>query len=159
MEVRITTRIEIYIEGDSLDEIRSKYESMDLFSKEAKECSAGVVETVSAERVDDGSYREISLEGNIERDDDEDMSNCLIKVMSVEQIQHLIEEKNIHDFFVLLNGGLRSSKTIDYDEGYFNVVNEIDGTEQNLSYKDMENEELTNIGKAIKCGAFFAYNC
>jgi hypothetical protein len=44
------------------------------------------------------------------------------------------------------------------DDGKFNVVNEIDGSAQKLTPEELFNESLTNIGKAIKYGAFYAYN-
>lgn len=62
MEVRITFRSEVYIEGDNLEEIRNKWEDLDLYSQEAKEkAHIDFVELVSAERVDDDSYDGVTL--------------------------------------------------------------------------------------------------
>ena len=62
MEVRITFRSEVYIEGDNLEEIRNKWEDLNLYSQEAKEkASIDFVELVSAERVDDDSYDDVKL--------------------------------------------------------------------------------------------------
>ena len=62
MEVRITFRSEVYIEGDNLEEIRNKWEDLDLYSQEAKEkARIDFVELVSAERVDDDSYDGVTL--------------------------------------------------------------------------------------------------
>jgi hypothetical protein len=58
MRVRITFRSEIYLEGDSLEEIRSEWESIDLYSEEALEHSADFVELVSADDVDTGEELE-----------------------------------------------------------------------------------------------------
>ena len=49
MEVRLTFRSEIYIEGDSLEEVAQKWEQMELFSDEANACSACEIELVSVE--------------------------------------------------------------------------------------------------------------
>lgn len=62
MEVRITFRSEVYIEGDNLEEIRNKWEDLNLYSQEAKEkAHIDFVELVSAERVDDDSYDDVKL--------------------------------------------------------------------------------------------------
>lgn len=62
MEVRITFRSEVYIKGETLEEIKSKWENMPIFSADALEdYSADFVELVSAERVDDDSYNEVNL--------------------------------------------------------------------------------------------------
>ena len=58
MRVRITFRSEIYLEGDSLEEIRSEWESIDLYSEEALAHSADFVELVSADDVDTGEELE-----------------------------------------------------------------------------------------------------
>jgi hypothetical protein len=82
-----------------------------------------------------------------------------IQVKDVDDLKRLITEENKHDFFIQLNFGARSSKTMDVDDdGKFNVVNEIDGSAQKLTSEELFNESLTNIGKAIKYGAFYAYN-
>jgi hypothetical protein len=81
-----------------------------------------------------------------------------IKVKDLEHLKSLIENKNRHDYFIQLNFGVRSSKTIDYDNGKFQVTNEIDGSEQVLSDSEMMDESRTNIGKAINFGAFYCYN-
>ena len=63
------------------------------------------------------------------------------------------------DFFIQLNFGIRSSKTISYnkDTDTFYILNEIDGTEQELNSQTIMDEEYTNIGKAITLGSFYAY--
>jgi len=49
MEVRITFRSEIFLEGKDMKEIVSKWEYMELFSKEANEAYASEIEVVSVE--------------------------------------------------------------------------------------------------------------
>jgi len=82
------------------------------------------------------------------------------KVTSLAELRSMIVDSNIHDYFILLNGNLRSSKTIDVtdDCSKFCIVNEIDGTEQVLTESEMLDRNLTNIGYAIQNGAFFAYD-
>jgi len=38
MEVRIKFSADIYIKGDTMQEVREKFESMELWSQEAKDC-------------------------------------------------------------------------------------------------------------------------
>lgn len=38
MEVRIKFNADIYIEGETMQEVREKFESMELWSQEAKDC-------------------------------------------------------------------------------------------------------------------------
>lgn len=57
MKVRISFRAEITIEGESIEEIKRKYESANLFASDNIE----FIETQYAERIDDESYEEISL--------------------------------------------------------------------------------------------------
>jgi hypothetical protein len=38
MEVRIKFSADIYIEGESMQDVREKFESMELWSQEAKDC-------------------------------------------------------------------------------------------------------------------------
>ena len=49
MEVRSTFRSEIFLEGKDMKEIVSKWEDMELFSKEANEAYASEIEVVSVE--------------------------------------------------------------------------------------------------------------
>ena len=61
------------------------------------------------------------------------------------------------EFFIKLNFGLRSTKRIEWDEPSksFCILNEIDGTHQDLAEEELATE--TNIVKAIEKGAFFKY--
>ena len=63
------------------------------------------------------------------------------------------------EFFILLNYNLKSSKTIEYlpTIKIFNVINEIDNTRQTLTEKEIINDDITNIGKAIRLGSFYKY--
>jgi len=63
------------------------------------------------------------------------------------------------DFFIQLNFGIRSSKSISYnkDTDTFYILNEIDDTEQELNSQTIMDEDYTNIGKAITFGALYEY--
>lgn len=53
MKIRITFRSECYIEGDSMAEIRDKYEMADIYSEEfLKNLDGGFVETMTVEDMD-----------------------------------------------------------------------------------------------------------
>ncbi len=63
MEVRITYRSEIYIKGDSLQEIKQKWEALNIDPVDREDPSVtdyGFIETISVE--DAGSYKEIPME-------------------------------------------------------------------------------------------------
>lgn len=60
MEVRISFRAEVYVKGDTIEEIKTKFESLPLFSADAlEEYGAEYIETQSVERVDDESYEDV----------------------------------------------------------------------------------------------------
>ena len=77
------------------------------------------------------------------------------KIESIEELKTLT--KNGCDCFILLNGNLRSSKHVWFDEEgkQFEVINMIDGSEQCLSEKQIMDKDYTNIGDAIRKGALF----
>ena len=57
MEVRLTFRSEIYITGDSLEDVARKWEQLELFSDEANACSACEIELVSVEDEDNNDIK------------------------------------------------------------------------------------------------------
>ena len=75
------------------------------------------------------------------------------RIRTVEQLKELA--KNGLECFVLLNGGLRSSKFIDYDvnDNSFYVFNYIDDSEQKLTESQILDSEYTNVGEALEKGA------
>ena len=84
-----------------------------------------------------------------------------MKATQVKSLQHLKEilsdrDGDTREFFILLNGGLRSSKLMSWDgENTFYIVNEIDDTEQELSEAQLMDRTYTNIGYALEKGALF----
>ena len=75
------------------------------------------------------------------------------RIRTIEQLKE--SAKNGLDCFILLNGGLRSSKHIRYytDDNSFYVLNLIDDSEQELTESQIFDGTYTNIGEAMKKGA------
>lgn len=71
MEVRITFRSEIFLEGKDMKEIVEKWEDMELFSKEANEAYACEVEVVSVE--DAETYDDLMDEFNDPYDEEDEL--------------------------------------------------------------------------------------
>ena len=74
------------------------------------------------------------------------------RIKTIEQLKELAKGKNGLDCFILLNGGLRSSKHIRFypDDNSFYVLNLIDDSEQNLTESQILDKAYTNIGEAMK---------
>jgi len=75
------------------------------------------------------------------------------RIKTIGQLKELA--KKGLDCFILLNGGLRSSKHIRYypDDKSFYVLNLIDDSEQELTESQILDSAHTNIGEAMKKGA------
>jgi len=74
------------------------------------------------------------------------------RIKTIEQLKELA--KDGLDCFILLNGGLRSSKHIRYypDNNSFYVLNLIDDSEQELTEIQILSSDCSNIGEAMKKG-------
>ncbi len=75
------------------------------------------------------------------------------------QVQNLADlidlcEQNKSEFFVMLRGGLRSSKNIYFDGREFEIINEIDFSSQNMTAEELS---ASIIGKAMNVGALYCY--
>ena len=82
------------------------------------------------------------------------------KITSIEELKKLSNENEnggLLECFIALNGGVISRKLISYDSdtNKFWVCNMIDDTEEELTEEEINNDELTNIGKAIRLGSFY----
>lgn len=77
-----------------------------------------------------------------------------IKVKDVAHLRELVVSGK-HRYFIALNFGLRSSKYISLNGDNFCVFNEIDGSDDILTEEEIMDTRYTNIGEAIKYGAFF----
>ena len=77
------------------------------------------------------------------------------RIKTIQQLKKLANTENGLDCFILLRGGLRSSKNIRYDsdENRFFVWNFIDDTELELTEKQILGSAFSNIGEAMKLGA------
>ena len=77
------------------------------------------------------------------------------RIRAIEQLKELAKDENGLDCFILLNGGLRSSKHIRYypDDNSFFVLNLIDDSEQELTEGQILDGAYSNIGEAMKKGA------
>jgi hypothetical protein len=77
------------------------------------------------------------------------------RIKTIEQLKNLAKGENGLGCFILLNGGLRSSKHIRYypDDNSFYVFNLIDDSEQELTEAQILDGGYSNIGEAMKKGA------
>ena len=75
------------------------------------------------------------------------------RIRTIAQLKELA--KNGLNCFILLNGGLRSSKYISYnpDDGSFYVFNLIDDSEQELTESQLLDKSFGNIAEAMEKGA------
>ena len=81
----------------------------------------------------------------------------MMKILSQKQLDRLIEKNSDRslDCFVLLNYGLRSSKSITYDGDNYYIYNEIDDTEETIPHDKLM--DSSPIGEAIKKGVLYSY--
>lgn len=81
----------------------------------------------------------------------------MIKILSQEQLDELIEENSDKslDCFVMLNCGLRSSKSITFDGDSYYIYNEIDDSEDIVKHNKLM--DSFPIGETIKKGALYTY--
>jgi hypothetical protein len=78
----------------------------------------------------------------------------------MEQLKKEARFEQNAEFFILLNGNLRSSKRIVWEEGenQFLIINYIDDSEQELTEEQLMDTSYTNIGLAMTKGALFKYD-
>lgn len=80
-----------------------------------------------------------------------------IRIKSPGELLDAIRLKPLR-FFILLNYGAWSVKRIRYKprQRVFSIHNEIDGTRQELTTSQLMNPRHSNIGPAMRGGAFYA---
>lgn len=78
-------------------------------------------------------------------------------VNSIDQLKKLAVDGA--DFYIALNGGLRSSKSITYvpENNTFEIINEIDFYFDMLTEEQLFDRNFTNIGYALENNALFDY--
>lgn len=83
--------------------------------------------------------------------------STFLRIKSPSELVTAIAKKPMR-FIIRLNFGALSAKNIEYlpRRRIFRVHNEIDGTTQRLTHAQLMNPRYTNIGTAMKAGAFFA---
>ena len=76
------------------------------------------------------------------------------RIRTIAQLKELTTKGGM-ECFILLNGGLRSSKYIRYrpEDNSFYVLNLIDDSEQELTESQIFDGTYTNIGEAMEKGA------
>jgi hypothetical protein len=81
------------------------------------------------------------------------------KIKSIAELKKLANNKII-EVSILLNGGLKSTKSIMFwkKTGKFMIENYIDNSPQSLTEKQLSDKKYTNIGEAIKKGALILNN-
>lgn len=82
----------------------------------------------------------------------------LTQVKSIQQLKDIsLQAEGAAEFFILLKGGVRSRKLIDWfdDTDTWHVENLSDGTEQELTEAQLMDEDYTNIGKAMLNGSLY----
>ncbi len=77
------------------------------------------------------------------------------QIRSKEELDAILSNGNPLDCFLLLRRGLRSSKSITFNDGTYWVYNEIDDSEIKI---DQSKFESSFLAKAIKAGALWSYN-
>lgn len=76
-------------------------------------------------------------------------------IKSLDELLNVTADRKPHHFVIMLNYGLTSRKTIHRWGEIFYVHNHIDETDQKLGVDEIMDDGLTNIGKAIRGGAFY----
>lgn len=78
-------------------------------------------------------------------------------IRCVENIQDLTAQKH-KEYVIRLNSGIYSRKTIEYikTKNKYKITNHIDNSKQILTEKELMNEKITHIGKAMKLRALIA---
>lgn len=81
------------------------------------------------------------------------------KINSIEELKQALEiEGVVVEGFILLKGNLRSSKSMcNIGNGQYSIINEIDDSEQFLSFEELNDESKTHIGLAVANGSFYLY--
>ncbi|MFK7950466.1 MAG: hypothetical protein AB8G11_22960 [Saprospiraceae bacterium] len=79
-------------------------------------------------------------------------------VKSLENLKELIDDNGDYvEFYILLAGGLMSSKRIMYlpEHDYVSIIHEVDDSEQELTFSEIATK--TNLLEAINKFALFKY--
>lgn len=86
------------------------------------------------------------------------MSTTFTRVSDLDHLVTILCELGCRgDFFIQLEGGARSTRHICYDHWRetFHVTDGIDGSRQVFTADELMDPKSTNIGQAIRAGAFY----
>ncbi len=77
----------------------------------------------------------------------------------MEELKEVLEiEGDVIEGYILLNGGIRSSKSMcNLGDNKYSIINEVDDSEQFLSFEELNDDTKTNIGLAVTNGSFYLY--
>lgn len=76
------------------------------------------------------------------------------KVTSLKHLNTILDDKESHDFYILLTGGIVSRKTVRKSTSVtYAITNHIDDSHQSLTEDELFDENITHIGIALKKGA------
>lgn len=80
------------------------------------------------------------------------------QIKTIKQLKTLAHQENGGDIFIVLNGGVRSSKHIRWVNhlNKFFILNYIDDSQQYLTEKQLNLKKHTLIGEALNKGALYA---
>ncbi len=83
--------------------------------------------------------------------------SAMMPIRTPEELMDAIKQKP-RCFFIQLNYGAASVKQIEYNphRKRFLITNEIDGTKQTLTHRQLMSPKHGNIGPAMVAGAFYA---
>lgn len=81
------------------------------------------------------------------------------KITSMEELKEVLEiEGEVIEGYILLNGGIRSSKSMcNLGDNKYSIINEVDDSKQFLSFEELNDDTKTNIGLAVTNGSFYLY--
>lgn len=83
-----------------------------------------------------------------------------MKCTKIESLEHfnstLTEEPQ--DYFIMINSFIKSSKSIFKDGIKYNILNEVDGSEDLLTEEELFDTDITHVGSCLTSGNLFKYD-
>ena len=80
-----------------------------------------------------------------------------IKIQNLEHFNSTLTEEP-QDYFILINSHIRSSKSIFKDGDKYNILNEVDGSEDLLTEEELFDTDITHVGSCLTSGNLFKYD-
>ena len=79
-----------------------------------------------------------------------------VRIPDINALNDALQDGN-HEFAIVLSGGMGSRKTIYPTARGYQLTNHIDDSEMSLTAKQLLDPKRTNIGEAMRKGAFIVY--